>query len=247
MEFDTNTIIGIIAIVIVVFIVVSLFSTETFKRFINKKEYMDEISFDETIEGNMNKKLNAQLDKLEVADGVEPIVGESATLDEINWPNAAGEKYRSVSYLDGERANYSSLDSQDSYETQLAESIDYSSSTNNDKFVPSDNGNGNYASYEQHKTDYTVKELMDSDKLLPKDEDKDWFDTVPEPIKVKNRHLININRPIGIDTVGSSMKIACRDLRGNIPAPKYVVSPFLNSSVEPDVATVGFCNSNPYN
>lgn len=243
MEFDTNTIIGIIIVVIVVVIILGLLSKETFKKFINKKEYMDEISFDESIEGNMNKKVNAALE----AEVAEPIVGETATLDEINWPNAAGEKYKTVSYLDGERANYSSLDAQDSYETQLAESIDYSSSTNNDKFVPSDNGNGNYASYEQHKTDYTVKELMDSDKLLPKDEDKDWFDTVPEPIKVKNRHLININRPIGVDTVGSSMKIACRDLRGNIPAPKYVVSPFLNSSVEPDVATVGFCNSNPYN
>lgn len=243
MEFDTNTIIGIIIVVIVVVIILGLLSKETFKKFINKKEYMDEIEFNEEVEGNMNKKVNAALE----AEVAEPIVGETATLDEINWPNAAGEKYKTVSYLDGERANYSSLDAQDSYETQLAESIDYSSSTNNDKFVPSDNGNGNYASYEQHKTDYTVKELMDSDKLLPKDEDKDWFDTVPEPIKVKNRHLINVNRPIGIDTVGSSMKIACRDLRGNIPAPKYVVSPFLNSSVEPDVATVGFCNSSPYN
>ena len=44
-----------------------------------------------------------------------------------------------------------------------------------------------------------------------------------------------------------TMKNACRDLRGNIPAPKFVVSPFLNSSIEPDVATVGFCNSSPYN
>ena len=87
---------------------------------------------------------------------------------------------------------------------------------------------------------------MNSEELLPKEEN-DWFDTVPEPIKVKNRHLININRPIGVDTVGSSMKNACRDLRGNIPAPKFVVSPFLNSSIEPDVATVGFCNSSPYN
>lgn len=245
MEKETvNIIVGVIAVAVIIIAAVKIFKpheTETFKKFIQKKEYMDNIDFDETKEGNMNKLLNKTLDNYPA----DVIVGEKADLD-INWKNAAGNKYKTVSYLDGERAPYTKLDAQDSYETQLAESIDYSTRTSNDKFVPSDNGDGNYASYNQEKTDYTVKELMDSDSLLPKEEN-DWFDTVPEPIKVKNRHLININRPIGIDTIGSSMKIACRDIRGNIPAPKFVVSPFLNSSVEPDVATVGFCNQNIYN
>ena len=87
---------------------------------------------------------------------------------------------------------------------------------------------------------------MNSEKLLPQQENKDWFDTVEDAITVKNRHLININKPIGIDSIGSSMKNACLDIRGNIPAPKYAISPFLNSAIEPDVATVGFCNSKPY-
>lgn len=241
-----NLIVGVIATAVVIGIVIyfvkSTKAVESFKKAIIKREYMDEIKFeDEKKEGNMNKLLNEKLDNYKE----DEIVGEEADLD-IVWKNASKDGFKALSYLDGERASYEKLDSQDSYETQLAESIDYSTSTNNDKFVPSDNGNGNYASYNQEKTDYTVKELMDSDGLLPKEE-KDWFDTVPEPVKVNNRHLININRPIGVDTIGSSMKIACRDIRGNIPAPKFVVSPFLNSSVEPDVATVGFCNKNPYN
>lgn len=241
-----NVVIGFVIIILIIgvvwYIVKDTKAVENFRRAINMKEYMDEIEFtgDEK-EGNMNKLVNEHLDGYKA----DEIVGQEADLD-IVWKNASKNGFKAASYLDGERASYEKLDAQDSYETQLAESIDYSTETNNDKFVPNDNGNGNYASYNQQKTDYSVKELMDSDSLLPKEE-KDWFDTVPEPIKVKNRHLININRPIGIDTIGSSMKIACRDLRGNVPAPKFVVSPFLNSSVEPDVATVGFCNKNPYN
>lgn len=232
----------IIGLIIVIIIIALIYTNkETFKKALNIKEYMDVISFDENKESNMNKLLNQKLD----SEPQDRIIGQMADLD-INWKNAAGDQYKAVSYLDGERAPYTSLDAQDSYETQLAESIDYANKTQNDKFVPSDNGDGNYANYKQEQSDFTVKELMDADKLLPQEE-KDWFDTIPEPIKVKNRHLININRPIGIDSVGSSMKIACRDLRGNIPAPKMAISPFLNSSVEPDVSTIGWCNSNPYN
>lgn len=231
----------IIGLIIVIIIIALIYTNkETFKKALNIKEYMDVISFDENKESNMNKLLNQKLD----SEPQDRIIGQMADLD-INWKNAAGDQYKAVSYLDGERAPYTSLDAQDSYETQLAESIDYANKTQNDKFVPSDNGDGNYANYKQEQSDFTVKELMDADKLLPQEE-KDWFDSVPEPIKVKNRHLININRPIGIDSVGSSMKIACRDLRGNIPAPKMAISPFLNSSVEPDVANIGFCNSDPY-
>lgn len=231
-------IIGLIVAIIIIVIICQY--KENFKKVLNIKEYMDNIEFDEEKQSNMNKLLNQ---KLETEPEDKP-VGLTADLD-INWKNAAGDEYKSVSYLDGERAPFSSLDAQDSYETQLAESIDYANKTQNDKFIPNDNGDGNYANYKQEQKDFTVKELMDADKLLPQEE-KDWFNSVPEPIKVKNRHLININRPIGIDSVGSSMKIACRDLRGNVPAPKFAISPFLNSSVEPDVATVGFCNTSPY-
>lgn len=208
-------------------------------------EHLDEIEFNDN-EDNMNKLLNEQLEQQNKDNVIDNLTGENPQLN-VDWKNKNNDnKYKSMSYLDGERGEYSKLDAQDEYESQLAENVDYSKENTNGNFIPSDNGNGNYASYEQKKKDYTVDELMNVEDMLPQEE-KDWFDTVPEPIKVKNRHLININRPIGIDTVGSSMKIACRDLRPNIPAPKFVVSPFLNSSVEPDVANVGFCNKNPYN
>lgn len=228
-------IIAIIIIAVIVFIVYKLF----------KSEHMDNVDFSE--ENKTVDTLNKTLEELEKEDGNTEADGITDNLD-IQWTNKADGKYKSSSYLEGERGNdYKELSLQDEYETQMAKSIDYSAMNSQDKFIPNDNGDGNYAPYTSSKSEFTVKELMDSDKLLPQEENKGWFDTVEDPIKVKNRHLININRPIGIDTVASSLKNACRDLRGNVPCPKYTISPFLNSSIEPDLNTVGFCNANPYN
>ena len=63
----------------------------------------------------------------------------------------------------------------------------------------------------------------------------DWFDVAPEPISVKNRHLINITKPIGINTIGSSLKIATHDIRGTPSQPKNIVAPWLLSSIQPDI------------
>lgn len=58
---------------------------------------------------------------------------------------------------------------------------------------------------------------------------------IPDIISKKNRHLILVTKPIGINTVGSSLRNACHDLRGNPSCPKIVVSPWLQSSIEPDM------------
>jgi hypothetical protein len=89
------------------------------------------------------------------------------------------------------------------------------------------------------------RELSDEEKfnaseLLPKEERQDWFEDVT-PQKIKNRHLINIYRPIGVNTVITSRKNPSLDLRGNPVNPKTFVSPFLNSSIEPDVNARGIC------
>ena len=71
-------------------------------------------------------------------------------------------------------------------------------------------------------------------EYLPQEVNDDWFEVQPEPISVKNRHLINITTPIGVNTIGTSLRNASWDIRGTPACPKYVVSPFLNSSIEPD-------------
>jgi hypothetical protein len=101
-----------------------------------------------------------------------------------------------------------------------------------------------YANYVPGKQ----RKLRDVDKfnaeaLLPKEKHKDWFDDPYESTSVKNTHLINIYRPIGVNTVSTTLKNANRQLRADVPNPKLVVSPFMNSSIEPDtnIRNSGLC------
>jgi hypothetical protein len=75
---------------------------------------------------------------------------------------------------------------------------------------------------------------FNAEALLPKEKHKDWFDDPYESTSVKNTHLINIYRPIGINTISTTLKNPSWDIRGTPSNPKYVASPFLNSSWEPD-------------
>jgi len=75
---------------------------------------------------------------------------------------------------------------------------------------------------------------FNADTLLPREKNADWFDDPYESTSVKNTHLINIFRPIGVNTVQTTLKNPSHDIRGTVPNPKQVISPFLNSSYEPD-------------
>ena len=89
----------------------------------------------------------------------------------------------------------------------------------------------------------TSKDKFDIDSFLPsKDKKNNWFETI-ETVDVENSALINIYRPIGTNTIGSSHKNASYDIRGydNAVCPKFTVSPFLQSSVEPDRSTKSLC------
>ena len=81
----------------------------------------------------------------------------------------------------------------------------------------------------------TEKDKYNLDNYLPLEtKDNDWFETI-ETTNVKNKHLINIYRPCGVNTSGSSHKNVSQDIRGEPPCPKDVVAPWYQSSIEPDV------------
>lgn len=111
----------------------------------------------------------------------------------------------------------------------------------NDKFLPIDETNGGLAVFKSKgrascgsNQNCQPEDLFDVDKYLPQEVNDDWFETTPEPISIKNRHLINITKPIGINTIGSSLRNSSWDIRGAPSCPRYVVSPWLQSSIEPD-------------
>ncbi|AYV79789.1 MAG: hypothetical protein Faunusvirus52_6 [Faunusvirus sp.] len=73
--------------------------------------------------------------------------------------------------------------------------------------------------------------------LLPKDINNDWFQTdfSNARIKIGQDNLINSDKyVIGVNTVGSSHKNPSYDLRPSPPCPKIAVSPWMNSTIDPD-------------
>lgn len=79
---------------------------------------------------------------------------------------------------------------------------------------------------------------------LPKEVNDDWFNTDFSQAKYKmnDDKLINTEKyVIGINTVGQSLKNASYDIRGSINVPKYSVSPWNNSTTEPDYNIKPLC------
>lgn len=89
-----------------------------------------------------------------------------------------------------------------------------------------------------------VLKKYDSKNYLPKEINDKWFDTdfTQAKFKMNNDKLINTDKyVIGVDTVGQSLKNATWDLRGTIANPKYAVSPWNNSTYEPDYNLKALC------
>jgi hypothetical protein len=89
-----------------------------------------------------------------------------------------------------------------------------------------------------------VVKKYDSKDYLPKEVNDEWFDTDFSKAKVdsKDEKMIPTAKyVIGVNTVGQSLKNASYDIRGTIPNPKYTVSPWNNSTYEPDYNIKPMC------
>ncbi len=74
-----------------------------------------------------------------------------------------------------------------------------------------------------------------SSNLLPKQKatmDNKW--SVYAPTDVTNKNFLAAGHHYGVNTVGSSLRNANMQLRSEPVIPKKSVSPFLNSSIDPD-------------
>ncbi len=150
--------------------------------------------------------------------------------------NKAQGKYKSVNYSQGDRSNVSPSE-WENYFNDNNQLVADAQAEQNDGFVPQDETNDAYASYKpktKTKAKQSEEEIFDVDKLLPIEQRADWFETMPDQISVKNRHLINVSRPIGINTIGTSLKNPSYDLRGSPPCPSMIVSPWLQTSISAD-------------
>lgn len=84
-------------------------------------------------------------------------------------------------------------------------------------------------------TFFNEKGAMVSSDLLPSKEVNEFSQFNIDTPYLDANLAANGVRKLGIDTIGNSKKFATHDLRGNIPCPKFVVSPWNNSTADPDL------------
>tara|TARA_B110000971_G_C19960978_1_gene477956 strand:+ start:590 stop:1198 length:609 start_codon:yes stop_codon:yes gene_type:complete len=96
-------------------------------------------------------------------------------------------------------------------------------------------------------TEKNMKKLMEENEknklkfnsgdLLPQEVNNDWFETdfSHAQVNVNDENLVVTDKyVVGVNTVGQSLKNASYDLRAAPPCPKFSVSPWLQSTIEPD-------------
>lgn len=148
--------------------------------------------------------------------------------------NAGDNTYKSSSLVSQERK----LDNIDSNYYNVPDITQ----NNNDRYTGMSESDDDVASINVGNNKETEADKYDLNAFLPQEEEKDWFETI-ETVNVKNSHLINTYKPIGVNTIGTSLKNASYDLRGTGDAicPKYTVAPWLQSSTEPDRTSKSLC------
>jgi len=81
---------------------------------------------------------------------------------------------------------------------------------------------------------YNSNSYLPNDKYLNKDLTK-GFQILENPVSVNNPNLIPVLKSIPVSSVLGSNRNSTYDIRSEPPNPKTVVSPFLNSSIMPDI------------
>lgn len=79
----------------------------------------------------------------------------------------------------------------------------------------------------------------DPKDLLPKDEHSEWSKLNPNSSNdITSVNLLKSGYHIGIDTIGNTLRNANLQLRSEPPNPTTMVSPWLQSTIEPDLMRV---------
>jgi hypothetical protein len=80
------------------------------------------------------------------------------------------------------------------------------------------------------------KDVLDAEDLLPKDQYSKWAAVNPDGQgNLKDRNFLAAGYNIGINTQGQSLRNASHDLRSTPPNAVLKVSPWMNSTIEPDL------------
>jgi hypothetical protein len=82
---------------------------------------------------------------------------------------------------------------------------------------------------------------LSPEELLPQDNCSLWAQVNPQGSgSLKDRNFLQAGWATGVSTVGSTLRNANRQLRSEPPNPQVKVSPWLQTTVEPDIARKPF-------
>ena len=83
-------------------------------------------------------------------------------------------------------------------------------------------------------------ERLKPTELLPSD-GNDWSDSAPGTGSAEGSSLLEAGYHIGTDTIGQSLRNANLSIRSEPPNPRTNVSPWLNTTIEPDLTRNNIC------
>ena len=94
---------------------------------------------------------------------------------------------------------------------------------------------GELKSRNQLPNDCYPKDVISPQELLPKDVESVWAQSVPSGQgSLSDKNFLNAGFHVGVNTVGQSLRNANRQLRSEPANPQVKVSPWLQSTIEPD-------------
>jgi len=193
-----------------------------FENGLNNNEYI--------VNDNINKSVN--LDAVKEMPTTTSNKSKQAVVDSITTTNKAVNNFKS---FDDDYTPFTKLDGNaDDYGI----SVDYSDLNN--AFGPLANTQD---TLDLVKMNHSEMKNYNSKDFLPQEVIKDSFEDVSQAkYNVDDNNLINTDRyVVGINTVGQSLKNGSHDIRGTIPNPKFTVSPWNNSTYEPDYNIKPLC------
>ena len=81
------------------------------------------------------------------------------------------------------------------------------------------------------------KNQLQPQELLPNDPNSKWAQVNPMCAgDIAGKNFLNAGALVGVNTVGQSLRNASWDLRSEPPNPQVTVSPWQNSTIEPDLS-----------
>ena len=79
------------------------------------------------------------------------------------------------------------------------------------------------------------RDVLNPEELLPSSLSPNNWDTPSNPGGIDGPNFLNPEHLVGINTVGQSLRNANRQLRSEPPNPQVKVSPWLQTTIEPDI------------